>query len=32
VEAAIKVTWDVTLRVGDRTETIHSEETDAATA
>ncbi|HEU4370331.1 MAG TPA: OsmC family protein [Methylomirabilota bacterium] len=32
VEAAIKITWDATLRVGDHTETVHSEETDAATA
>jgi uncharacterized OsmC-like protein len=26
VEAAIKITWDATLRVGDRTETVRSEE------
>ena len=32
VEAAIKITWDATLRVGDRTEPIRSEEIDAATA
>ena len=31
VQAAIKVTWDATLRVGDRTETVRSEESDAAT-
>jgi hypothetical protein len=32
VEAAIRVTWDATLRVGDRTEAVRSEESDAATA
>jgi hypothetical protein len=31
VEAAIRVTWDATLRVGDRTETVDSETIDAAT-
>ena len=32
VEAAIDITWDATLRVGDRTETVRSEDSDAATA
>jgi len=32
VEAAIKITWDATLRVGDRTESIRSEDIDIATA
>jgi uncharacterized OsmC-like protein len=32
VEAAIEITWDATLRVGDRTESLRSEESDAATA
>ena len=32
VEAAIKITWDAALRVGGRTETVHSEEPDIATA
>ena len=30
VEAAIDITWDATLRVGDRTETVRSEESDAS--
>ena len=30
VEAAIEITWDATLRVGDRTETVRSEEGDAS--
>jgi uncharacterized OsmC-like protein len=29
VEAAIEITWDATLRVGDRTESVRSEESDA---
>jgi uncharacterized OsmC-like protein len=32
VEAAIKITWDATLRVGDRTETLRSEDGHAASA
>jgi uncharacterized OsmC-like protein len=32
VEAAIPITWDATLRVGDRTETVRSEDSDAASA
>ena len=32
VEAAIDITWDATLRVGDRTETVRSTESDASTA
>jgi uncharacterized OsmC-like protein len=32
VEAAIQITWDATLRVGDRTESVRSEESEAATA
>jgi uncharacterized OsmC-like protein len=32
VEAAIPISWDATLRVGDRTETVRSEESDAASA
>jgi len=32
VEAAIDITWDATLRVGDRTETVRSEESDGGNA
>ena len=32
VEAAIKITWDATLRVGDRTETVRREDSHAASA
>jgi uncharacterized OsmC-like protein len=32
VEAAIPISWDATLRVGDRTETVRSEESDAASS
>jgi uncharacterized OsmC-like protein len=32
VEAAIEITWDATLRVGDRTESVRSEESEDATA
>jgi uncharacterized OsmC-like protein len=32
VQAAIPVTWDATLRVGDRTESVRSEDSDAASA
>ena len=32
VEAAIKITWDATLRVGDRTETVRCEDSHAASA
>jgi uncharacterized OsmC-like protein len=32
VEAAISITWDATLRVGDRTETVRSEDSHAASA
>jgi uncharacterized OsmC-like protein len=32
VEAAIAITWDATLRIGDRTETVRSEDSAGATA
>jgi hypothetical protein len=32
VKDAIAITWDATLRAGDRTMSVRSEESDAATA